>query len=603
MRVGTAVSCAVLCCLVSISGISKPGGGRLPGGVYEEIQRYEVLGPGTEIPDEEFILISAGPLTNVQIGELFALGLTVEASARGYTRVNGPLTAFAALGPESQALAWVEAVVPAKMYRTYDDGIPGAKAEPLSVEELLGSLGVDKLHEQGLMGQGVKIAVFDGGFTGELGELLPGRVQYLDVVWVGTVPYLVERYEYGEHGEACAQAIAAIAPQATYYLITVDNPIDMEAIIGFLRDGTLDLDIISMSMSWMIPTDHNDGTGFLAQQVNEIVDMGIAFFQSSGNYAAGEDAYDSFYAATFSNADRERNLAHDFDPGATDTTDRNTLAIEVAAWEGSYSPLLYVILEWDGWASRIQENPRIWTRDNIVRIQDLDLYLSYMTPDGKLQLRSSEKQQLNALSDAMIPLQPFEFLSYRLSRPGTYLVGVENVTTAYNKDYKPYERLTEFHLYVSLDGAKFTMEHNTPAGSLLNEAAGRVISVGAVGRISGEWSVMSFSSRGPTDDGRPKPEFVAPNYYWSPALGEFGEYFGGTSAAAPVAAGVAALLRGNWPLLSSAELLSSLVQSAEMLCGINEANGLCVPPGGGTNNVVGHGVLDAWKAWQDLSGK
>jgi len=328
------------------------------------------------------------------------------------------------------------------------------------------------------------------------------------------------------------------------------------------------------------------------------VDMGIAFFQSSGNYAAGQTTSRSFYSGTFANTDRERDLFHDFDPSATDTVDRNTLAIEVAEWSGNYKPRLQVVLEWDGWPWQVQENPKIWTKDSIIKIQDLDVVLLSQTPDGTRKLVATDNGQLDALYDAVVPLEPVEVLTYNLDRPGTYLIGVGNYTTTYDERFKPYERPTEFHLYVSLSGTVFTMEHSTPEGSLLNVSAGNVISIGAAGQTNRGWSVMSFSSRGPTDDGRLKPEFVAPNYYWSPVLKN---YFGGTSAAAPVAAGVAALLRGNWPLVSRAELLVGLAQSAAKLCGTNGANGPCVPVGGGpTNNVVGYGLLDAWGAFQSL---
>ena len=600
MRVGMVLGGVVLCCLVGFSGLSSPGGGRRPGGVYDEILRSQVLGPGTKVPEARFILVSAGSLTTVQIAELSMLGLSVEASAGGYTRVKGPLTSFATLGPDGQGLSWVEAVVPEASYMSDDDGIPGSETETLSVEQLLQSLGVGKLHEKGLKGQGVNIAVLDGGFTGELGELLPGRVQYLEIVWTGNVPQLVERYEHGEHGEACAQAIAAIAPLATYYLVTINDPIDVDALIGFLRDGTLHLDIISESIGWTIPADHNDGKGFLAQQAEKIVDMGIAFFQSSGNYAAGQTASRSFYSGTFTNADRGSNLFHDFDPSAPDTMDRNTLAVEVAAWPGSYKPQLQVVLEWDGWPWQVRDNPNIWTKDSIIKIQDLDLVLYYQTPDGTQKLKTADSAQLGTLYDAVVPLEPVETLTYSIDRPGRYLIGVANVTTTYNEQFKPYERPVEFHLYVSVSGTTFTMEHSTPEGSLLNVSAGSVISIGAVGRTSGGWSVMSFSSRGPTDDGRLKPEFVAPNYYWSPV---FEDYFGGTSAAAPVAAGVAALLRGNWPLLSRADLLACLAQSVQKLCGTSEWNGICDPVGGWSNNVVGYGLLDAWEAYQAQSAK
>jgi hypothetical protein len=67
-----------------------------------------------------------------------------------------------------------------------------------------------------------------------------------------------------------------------------------------------------------------------------------------------------------------------------------------------------------------------------------------------------------------------------------------------------------------------------------------LVAVGAVDPASGS-TIGYYSSQGPTFDGRTKPDMSAPAGFPSVA---WGEPFSGTSAASPVAAGVAALLQG-----------------------------------------------------------
>jgi len=76
----------------------------------------------------------------------------------------------------------------------------------------------------------------------------------------------------------------------------------------------------------------------------------------------------------------------------------------------------------------------------------------------------------------------------------------------------------------------------------------------------------SYSSRGPTIDGRPKPDLVAPADVSSATYGSFktcgGSGFAGTSAAAPHVAGAAALAKQLNPTFGPAELQAFLESRA-----------------------------------------
>ncbi len=88
-----------------------------------------------------------------------------------------------------------------------------------------------------------------------------------------------------------------------------------------------------------------------------------------------------------------------------------------------------------------------------------------------------------------------------------------------------------------------------------------VIAVGAVD-LAGE--IAGFSSRGPTADGRIKPDVVAPGVGVATIDARGGEYLrlNGTSFAAPLVSGACALLRQLHPSWDPAELAQALRQTA-----------------------------------------
>jgi subtilisin family serine protease len=141
-------------------------------------------------------------------------------------------------------------------------------------------------------------------------------------------------------------------------------------------------------------------------------------------------------------------------------------------------------------------------------------------------------------------------------------------------------------------------EFHVPQSSVPNNSdADLVLSIGAsgLGVLQSINEIRPYSSMGPTNDGRIKPELVAPDGVSITGAGGFGEDLGpfgirfiGTSASAPHAAGVAALLLEADPTLTPSQL-SSVLQ--------NTAVDLGSP---GADNTFGFGRIDAFAAVQTV---
>jgi hypothetical protein len=117
-----------------------------------------------------------------------------------------------------------------------------------------------------------------------------------------------------------------------------------------------------------------------------------------------------------------------------------------------------------------------------------------------------------------------------------------------------------------------------------------VITVGATHRYKPHtYGVSFFSSRGPTGDGRLKPDLVAPGERIESALpaGEWGE-LAGTSMAAPHVSGAAAMLMARY-----VELIGDPREIKRVLC--ESATDL-----GRERSFQGHGMLDVLRAFQKV---
>ena len=110
--------------------------------------------------------------------------------------------------------------------------------------------------------------------------------------------------------------------------------------------------------------------------------------------------------------------------------------------------------------------------------------------------------------------------------------------------------------------------------------ADSVISVGAVNNLG---EIASFSTRGPTFDGRIKPEVCAQGVnVWAVSgnnNSDFINIYNGTSASTPLIAGATALLLQALPTLSPMEIREAVLMTASM--------------SDNPNNTYGWGIMDA----------
>ena len=135
-------------------------------------------------------------------------------------------------------------------------------------------------------------------------------------------------------------------------------------------------------------------------------------------------------------------------------------------------------------------------------------------------------------------------------------------------------------------------------GQLALNAPADADSIIAVGATYVDGPLASFSLTGPTYDGRIKPEVVTPGVNDFAAYGDSGyiSYFTGTSAATPLAAGVAALVLSANPTLTPMQVRARMLSTTQKYSD-GTARTQSYP-----NNFYGWGFLDASQAVGSLGG-
>ncbi len=293
----------------------------------------------------------------------------------------------------------------------------------------------------------------------------------------------VEAFDYGapessSHGCAVAEVVHDFAPDADLRLASFGTDVELGSVLqGMLDEG---VDVVNASIGfdnvW-----HADGTSPVTRYADAVVEAGVIYVAAAGNEA------DNYRVGALSLAD---------DGQYVEIADRYAILVR--------SP---------GGTARVSFR---WSEPFGEAATDLDLVL-FNADDGRECGRSENPQDGDD--------NPYEEV---------YASGCEDwvYATVFTPAAHDVTGLTGF-LYgaYGLDESELTEVQSLtlPADCFDCVAVGAVVGT----------ELADYSSRGPSDDGRTKPDVVAPSDVSTATYGE--RAFAGSSAAAPHAAGLLAL--------------------------------------------------------------
>ena len=447
--------------------------------------------------------------------------------------------------------------------------ISAGEVNQQAVSGAIAAHGVDKWHAAGFTGKGVKVGVMDFGFqdlpSHPLSSDIDGQLCF-EPRTLGGVPSAATSEDLAVcqklgpltppgHGTLSVEAVHLFAPDAEVYITNPTEPIQIPIAVNWLIEKDVDVVIRTHGWSWEGAGDGKPFEGLsehphYANRVANIyglldkaTESGIVWAQGIGGAA------NVTWSGAFSDPDGDG--WHNF----SGDDECNDVGLK---------PFPQIFYPWLRWQDTVGDTSNI---------RNLDFYLLNTRGDVDLkdltQMTDEERQAFNGLvikdlfeiqsngartgkTDQKLVPFPLEILtSYGVRTERDFCVAVNNVSET--REARPAgPDWMQMQLYQAPEGGA-AVEYKTPEQASVNTPSDSA-NAGMIAVAGAEDSntLVSGSGRGPTRDGRIKPDIAASEV-------EFGS---GHIEAAAVAGALAALVKDRYENYTPAQIAQYLKDNA-----------------------------------------
>ena len=410
-------------------------------------------------------------------------------------------------------------------------------------------------HAAGFKGKGIKVGIIDAGFFGYAAAVQAGEVplpiaalcfrrRTMDQKRVRETDVQACPYQNNltdKHGTAVTEAVVDVVPEADLYLAAPLSQGDLKFAVQWLVEQQVDIINYSLAWVWDGPGDGTSPYPLSPLATAEYaIQNGVTWINSAGNHNR---------ATWFGKLDH--NLIHWFlaDLRRLDRVDPryyDHIFFRSSLWYRGRTCATVILTQPQALVIQLRWDD-IWPGAQ----RDLDVHL-YDSQGVRVNTTQGRARQAGGPFDT-----PFELAVTPTLMPGPYCLAVHAYSAGQG-------RLDPANTWLQLQVFKGPeLASSSYGGSISNPAESAnpgLLAVGAAPHTA-DHTIEDFSSRGPTMDGRIKPDVVGVDQVTATVYQDASNptgAFAGTSQAAPHVAGLAALVKQRFPEYTPAEVTNYL---------------------------------------------